>query len=167
MAWHRRIYLNWNLVAFPVSVSSFSPRKCKEKPISPRSQEPRDAPRCFQGCGAGLGPWECCGCMRCRPAAPQKRPRGKLSEQPPSQPSAQTATAVVYTAQICSGQVRFLSNNPNCQHPWIQHRRRSDSSPACPNRRAGDVRVRRGSSRNPETEGTAPLPPCCVAGRSS
>lgn len=167
MAWHRRIYLSWNLVAFPVSVSSFSPRKFKEKPVSPRSQETRDAPRCFQGCGAWIWPlgklWLRAVLAWCSTEETQR----ELSEQSPSQPSAQVATAVVDMAQICSGHVCLLSNNPNCQHPWIQHRRRSDSSPACPNGRAGAVRIRRGSSRNTETEGTVLLSPSCVAGNSS
>lgn len=38
MAQHRRIYLSWSPAASPVSASSFSPRKAKEKSISLCSQ---------------------------------------------------------------------------------------------------------------------------------
>lgn len=38
MAQHCRTYLSWSPAAFPVSASSFFPRKAKEKPIRPCSQ---------------------------------------------------------------------------------------------------------------------------------
>lgn len=52
---HYRIYLSWNLAAFPVFVSSFSPKKSKERPLVCAPRRPSMPHRVF---GDGSGCWE-------------------------------------------------------------------------------------------------------------